>query len=94
MSHDLIAKGLERLSVPKQFRDIVADLYLNATKSFRTIDGKTEEIRILRGVKQGDPLSPILFNICMDPLFCRLERDGQGWSGARTKLTDSTGLCR
>ena len=76
VSHDLIAKGLERLSVPKQFRNIVSDLYQNATTSFRAVDGETEEIQILRGVKQGDPLSPILFNICMDPLFCRLERDG------------------
>ena len=70
-----------------QFRNTVADLCQNTTTSFRAADGETGEIHILRGVKQGDPPSPILFNICRDPLFCRLELDGQGWNAARTALT-------
>ena len=37
----------------------------------------TGEIDISQGVKQGDPLSPTLFNIVMDPLFQQLKVKGQ-----------------
>ncbi len=36
----------------------------------------TGEITINRGVKQGDPLSHVLCNIAMDPLFCLVEKSG------------------
>ncbi|GCB85626.1 hypothetical protein scyTo_0026330 [Scyliorhinus torazame] len=39
---------------------------------------KTAEIKIERGVKQGDPLSPILFNRALDPLICSLEEANLG----------------
>ena len=79
VSHDLIAKGLERFSIPLQFRNVIADMYEGASTEFGTVDGTTAPIRLRRGVRQGDPLSPILFNICLDPLYCLLERDGSGW---------------
>jgi hypothetical protein len=37
------------------------------------------EIHITRGVKQGDPLSPILFNIALDPIFSLIELQGNGF---------------
>ena len=87
ISHDLFAKGLERLGVPSQFIRVVEDLYDGATTSFATVNGETRHIRINQGVKQGDPLSPILFNVCLDPLFCSLERDGRGWGKKENSIT-------
>ncbi len=38
----------------------------------------TGEMPILSGVKQGDPLSRVLFNIALDPLITAIEGKGQG----------------
>ncbi|NXY41663.1 PO21 protein, partial [Ceuthmochares aereus] len=38
--------------------------------------GESYPIQIQIGAKQGDPMSPLLFNLCMDPLLCRLEEKG------------------
>jgi hypothetical protein len=40
------------------------------------INGKASDIPLVRGVKQGDPLSPQLFNMVMDPIIRDLETKG------------------
>ena len=87
ISHDLFAKGLTRMGVPSQFIRVVEDLYEGATTTFATANGETRQISINQGVKQGDPLSPILFNVCLDPMFCSLERNGKGWESNGTSIS-------
>jgi hypothetical protein len=66
ISHELINLILNKLKLPKKFCNIIADLYENAHCTILSSQGKTNPIKVESGVKQGDPLSPILFNICME----------------------------
>ncbi|XP_065448199.1 cGMP-inhibited 3',5'-cyclic phosphodiesterase 3B isoform X1 [Chrysemys picta bellii] len=79
VGHGHIIAGLRRFGIDEHFIDIIRDLYDNCTTRVWVGDEATESILIRRGVKQGDPLSPILFNIAMDPLLTRLEVEGSGF---------------
>lgn len=88
VSHRHIQAGLERFGVGQHFVQVVRDLYHNASTHFELANGKTEDIRITRGVKQGDPLSPVLFNIAMDPLLEAIStaKNGYRWDDSGLQL--------
>ncbi|NWH96449.1 PO21 protein, partial [Aegithalos caudatus] len=52
-----------------------------------TKDKKNTPISILRGVNQGHPLSPLLFNLTLDPLLSRPEKKGEGYQHERFTVT-------
>ena len=64
--HDVISVTLSHLGVPDSVVNLVKNVYTNATTEVRTPSGITPGIPINAGVKQGCPLSPILFNMCIE----------------------------
>lgn len=87
--HDICAaNGLarpERILLGNLYRDCHTRLKVNGQLS--------PKIWIKRGVKQGDPLSPILFNLVVDQLLQRLELSGLGMdiTAGRPQEPDSVG---
>jgi len=72
--HYLLFKSAKDFGIPPVMLDIIQNIYTGSKAKIRLDDGKlTPEFEIKRGVKQGDPLSPILFIIFMDSLVKLLQ---------------------
>lgn len=69
VSHHSIQRALNRFGLPRAFRRVIEDLYDGATTVFQTSEGDSKTLGISSGVKQGCPLSPVLFNMVMDELI-------------------------
>lgn len=48
---------------------------------------QSDPIGIQNGVKQGDPMSPILFDLSVDSLLHKLEEDGEGFQHCVRNIT-------
>ena len=72
--HQLIFDTLEAKGFSDSFMEIIKDLYTGAGTSIEVGGKRGGMINIKRGVIQGCPLSPLLFNACIDPLLTHIER--------------------
>jgi hypothetical protein len=70
--HQVIKPAMIKHGIPLRIASAVTNSYLDVST---TIKCKEEniEVNLLRGVKQGDPLSPFIFNTILDPLLYQLE---------------------
>ncbi|XP_053911837.1 mitochondrial enolase superfamily member 1 [Cuculus canorus] len=87
VSHEHLIEALENRGVEEHIITLIKDLYRNVTTSVEIKSGKSESIKINIGVKQGDPMSPLLFNLSIDPLLCRLEEKGHGFKHGSRCIT-------
>ena len=73
--------------VPAQLIEILKRDYESTVTRVRTADGETTEFDVESGVKQGCPLSPILFNYIIDWIMTNSLCTQKGLSSVREKTT-------
>lgn len=67
--HVAVLDLLRQHGVHDHLLDVIEDLYAENTTTITTASGETRPVRMESGVKQGDPLSPIVFNLVMEVLL-------------------------
>src|SRR5688572_21950284 len=74
IQHSFIRSSLRYHHVPQEFIDIFDEIYNNSKILVSLGDNSTNPITVGRGVLQGDPASPFLFNVCMNTFLVNLQK--------------------
>ena len=88
--HTQLTRILHFLGIPEDFIIIVANLYSDAHTQFLTPYGWTRLVQILRGTLQGDPLSPLIFDLVVEPLIRWIKSTQKGYTLTSNNLSLSS----
>jgi Reverse transcriptase (RNA-dependent DNA polymerase)/zinc-binding in reverse transcriptase len=88
--HELIRESLKYHHLPNSFLEIFNSIYSNSFISIAVNKKWTDPVRVDRGVLQGDPSSPILFNLCFNSLMVTLKQPEYINLGYYTKSTNNS----
>jgi hypothetical protein len=75
ISHDYLWRTLEKYNLPQDFINTVRSLYESAETVVIINGAISKPFQVSRGVRQGDPLSCLLFNIAIEPLANLLRKN-------------------
>ncbi len=74
ISHEYLWAVLRKLNFPENFIKTVRNLYEKAESCVMVNGSESTFYRIVRGVRQGDPMSCLLFILAIEPLACALRK--------------------
>ena len=72
--HNALFYKLLNLGIAGNFYEVIKSLYKNASARVKIENKLSESIKISRGLKQGDMLSPLLFNIFINDIIKEFEK--------------------
>lgn len=75
VAHDFMFRVLERMGVSGNLLEWIKVLYRGVVSRIQVNGWLTEEVMIGSGVRQGCPLSPVLFVCVIEPLLRMLDKD-------------------
>ena len=78
VDHTQLTRTLQAIGLPEDFVNLIDNLYEGASTAFLTPGGMTDDIMVERGTLQGDPLSPLLFDLMIEPLVRWLDQGDRG----------------
>ncbi|KAG8222166.1 hypothetical protein J437_LFUL001256, partial [Ladona fulva] len=67
--HSQIFGTLKEMGLPHQLQVLISVLYQSGSTRIRSKEGYSEPVPVTQGVRQGCPLSPVIFNLTMEPLL-------------------------
>lgn len=75
LAHRTISETLEVSGVPRPMIDYIMDVYSKSSTRLYCNNWTSNKITPTCGVKQGDPMSPIIFNMVIDRMLRQLPTD-------------------
>ena len=72
-----ILEALKNQGIDLTYIQLIENIYKNSTASIK-INNLEAQINIKRGIRQGDCMSPILFNACLEEIFKKLTWENKG----------------
>lgn len=75
-----IYRAMKRMGLSEHLVEYIRGSLQGSITAIKLGNNLSRDIRIQRGVKQGDPLSPLLFNMVVDEALCLLDSLGRGGS--------------
>ena len=86
MSHDFIWDALRAAGIPTQFISVIKMFYFNNRHKLKVKGKLFDSVSVESGVRQGCPLSGVIFAVCADLLLRRVKHAGA--------CRPTTGVCR
>ena len=90
INHNLIFQTLKDYKVDISIINLIKNIYTDYLLKVAVKDELTRAIPVTRGVLQGDPLSPLLFNICFNSLMVVVNKPQYRQHGYILSTTKST----
>ena len=78
MEHAADLSALNEIGISRTYIEILDEIYTDASASIHLDDDISPEIKIARGVRQGDPISPKLFTCTMESIFQKADLSCRG----------------
>ncbi|NXM72936.1 POLR protein, partial [Serilophus lunatus] len=87
VNHDHILMDLKQKGVDNHIINLIKNMHENIHTCLDSKSEKSEPIHMWVGVKQGDPMSPLLFKLVIDPLLCKLNDFGKRYKHGKNMVT-------